>query len=118
MIEFKLSFPLIEVIPLMFSGQPLPTLGVDGEGTQTIDNWKIEEQITTEAELIACYEKHKGEVEQAKLDFARMDAVRIVNLQAEAQRSLYITILPGKVGEYRQKEGEWQKWVAAGEPNG
>ena len=114
--EFKLSFPLIDVIPLMFPGQPLPSLGVDGEGIQTIDDWKIEEQIPTEAEFITWYEEHKGEVDQVKLDFAKMDAIRTINLQAEDQRGLHITNLPGKIGEYRQKESEWQQWIAAGSP--
>ncbi|MCP4708024.1 MAG: hypothetical protein GY869_05330 [Planctomycetes bacterium] len=37
-------------------------------------------------------------------------AVSEIKSQAETQRSQYITNLPGKIGEYRQKEAEYQRW--------
>ena len=80
--------------------------------------WLTEaEPEPTEAELIEWYDTNRAVVEGAHLAAVKQSAVAEVNRLAEAERGKYITNLPGKIGEYRQKEAEFERWEAAGRPD-
>ena len=48
------------------------------------------------------------------LEEVRAWAILEVKRITEGMRGQYITLAPGKVGEYTQKRGEWEQWVAGG----
>jgi hypothetical protein len=50
------------------------------------------------------------------LDEIKSRATGEIKHQAETQRGRWITLQPGKIGEYRQKEAEVERWEAEDRP--